>query len=348
MAHLTDAIGGGYLKDILDQPRAIEDTLAALAGQPVPARLRDPGPDGWRRVVLTGMGSSFHAFQPMLIELCEAGLPVTLVETSELIHYRRALLAPGTLTIALSQSGRSAEIVRLLEMIRGHSALIGVTNEPDSPLARCADTAVLLRAGAESTVSTKTYVASLAALAWLGGTLRGRDPAAALREFEEAPGAAALYLDRWEERVREAIEEFRGVDHLFLAGRGPSLAAAGVGGLIAKESAHFHAEGMSAAAFRHGPIEMAGRNVFLAVFEGDERTAHLNRRLHSDVKLAGGRAALIRESAEHGLFRIPPASARVRPILEILPVQMITLAVAALAGHEAGAFGRATKVTVVE
>jgi len=135
---------------------------------------------------------------------------------------------------------------------------------------------------------------------------------------------------------------------LFLVGRGTSLAAVGVGGLIIKESAHFHAEGMSSPAFRHGPFEMLSAESFVGVFLGDARTAALNQRLCADIVRAGARAAMIEPGESGGPFCLPTAPERVRPILEMLPVEMISLALAANGGREAGKFERASKITTVE
>jgi glucosamine--fructose-6-phosphate aminotransferase (isomerizing) len=88
--------------------------------------------------------------------------------------------------------------------------------------------------------------------------------------------------------------------------------------------------------------------LFAVVFEGGSEVAALNRNLVDDITAAGGRAALVGERAEFDAFRLPPAPSRVRPICEILPVQMLTLALAALGGREAGKFERASKVTQSE
>ena len=90
-----------------------------------------------RRVVLTGMGSSHLGLVPLHLRLVEAGLLPLTVESSELLHYQRALLDDGTLLVLVSQSGRSAEILRLLEAVRGRDvATLAVTNTAASPLAR--------------------------------------------------------------------------------------------------------------------------------------------------------------------------------------------------------------------
>jgi glucosamine--fructose-6-phosphate aminotransferase (isomerizing) len=139
-----------------------------------------------------------------------------------------------------------------------------------------------------------------------------------------------------------------GVRHLFLVGRGGSLAAVGTGALTIKESTHRHAEGMSSAAFRHGPVEMLSAETFVIVFAGDEKTRALNTRLLEDIRQKGGRAELLGKDAQLSSLRIPEVPESALPILEILPVQMVTLALAAQSGREAGRFTLGSKVTTIE
>ena len=299
------------------------------------------------RVVLTAMGGSFHGLWPLYLRLLEQGRPAFMVETSELLHYQRPLLGPGSLLVVVSQSGRSAEVVRLLEEARGRATVLAVTNTPDGPLAREAEATLLTHAGAESTVSCKTWVTAQMALQWLAGVLGGEDREAVRAALGAAAGAAAGYLEAWRSHVEALGRELLGVQDVFVLGRGPSLAAVGTGGLILKESTHRHAEGMSSAAFRHGPIEMIGDAVFVLVYAGPAVTRGLNERIVADVRAAGGRAALVSEDAEAPAWRLP-FTEPLRPLLELLPVEMMTLALAALDGREAGRFTIAGKVTSTE
>jgi fructoselysine-6-P-deglycase FrlB-like protein len=156
------------------------------------------------------------------------------------------------------------------------------------------------------------------------------------------------YLESWRDHVAELAACLEGTRDLFLVGRGDSLAAVGTGGLIIKESTHRHSEGMSCAAFRHGPFEMLSEETAVLVFEGDEKTRTLNVRLVEDVRKISGRAELIGQDAGLSSLRIPEAPQSVRPILEILPVEMVTLALAAQVGREAGRFTLGSKVTTAE
>jgi glucosamine--fructose-6-phosphate aminotransferase (isomerizing) len=337
-----------YLHDLIEQPDALGRSIRGLSGEhgldPLAGALRS---GRWRRVVLTGMGSSFWACRPLYLRLLQEGVTPVMVETGELIHYEQDWLTPDTLVIAVSQSGRSVEILRLLECASKRSGIIGVTNTPGSPLATGSIATLLMHAGAEHTVSCKTYLATLLALDWLGDLLSGESREALLDQARAAVEPMREYLRQWPAHVEQLMPVLEGVADIFVVGRGASISAAETGGLILKESTHYHAEGLSAASFRHGPFEMLSDSVFVLVLEGDARSAPFSRKLVADIREAGGRSALVSTTAG-GVFRIPESAERLRPVMEFLPVEMLTLALAATKGREPGRFERATKVTEVE
>src|SRR5216684_2302696 len=304
----------------------------------------DVSKGNFQRVVLTGMGSSFHALHPLNLQLISQGHTAIMVETSELVHYKNRFFDPKTLIVAVSQSGQSAEMLRLATVNRKRAAVIAVTNTPGSVLAKHASAALLTQAGSEFSVSCKTYVTALMALKWLGDVLCDRDPRLTRRDLRHAAPAVAAYLADWKAYVECLTVKLNHIRHLFFVGRGASLAAVGTGALIVKEADLFHAEGMSSAAFRHGPFEMLSDETFVAVFSGDARTKDLNIRLFADILEQGSRAELCGEDASSLAFRLPYSEAGIRSIMEILPVQMITLALAAQAKREPGRFELATKV----
>lgn len=342
-------VEGEYLRDLLSQPQAVADTVAGLQQLPELDNIaKKIAQDGQQRVVLTGMGASFHALHPLHLRLTRRGTTALMVETSELVHSMPELLNSHTLLVAVSQSGRSAEIIRLLERRPLHSSIVGITNTPDSALAKQADVTIHTRAGPEFSVSCKTYLTTLLALEWVGDTLCGNALSETRNELGQAAAAVKAYLSNWKHSVRNLSAELADTRCLFLTGRGTSLAAVGTGGLIIKESARFLAEGMSSAAFRHGPFEMLSNEVFVLVFSGEPYAAKMNEALVRDIRQAGGQAALISQDSPIEAFRLPAAPPRVRPILEILPVQMVSLALAVLAGREPGRFELGSKVTTLE
>lgn len=342
-------VEGPYLRDILDQSRALEDTLTGLEISKPLQQLANAVQRGkFRTIILTGMGASFHALHPVNLRLVIHGFATVMVETSELVHYQSRWFDPKTLIVAVSQSGLSAEVVRLLKVNRGKSPVIAVTNTADSPLAKQSDAAVLTRAGKEFSVSCKTYVTALMALQWLGDLLCGGNLRRATKELKSSGPVVQDYLSRWKDHVTSMAQPLKGVRSLFLVGRGSSLAAVGAGALVIKESDHFHAEGMGSAAFRHGPFEMISDQTFVLVFGGDKKTHDLNRRLLEDIRGQQGRAEVVSETNTIPACTLPAAPGSLRPILEILPAQMITLALAVQAGREPGRFDRASKVTTTE
>ena len=190
----------------------------------------------------------------------------------------------STLVVAVSQSGKSAETVRLLEMNARRAKIIGVTNWADSPLAREADFAVMTAAGDEYTVSCKTYVTTHMALRALGAVLSGADvgarvagDGAVLRRYFASTSAIGRGTsdELAETAARRAGRVPCGARRI--AGRGADRRTDN------KESTHFHAEGMSSAAFRHGPFEMLKAGIFVGVFGGDAKHASLNDGLIKDL-----------------------------------------------------------------
>ena len=340
-----------YIDDILHQPEALKDTLSDFNGadfidiSKLALQLRS---GGFQRIILTGMGSSFHALHPLLLGLLGHGLPALMLETSELVHHTPGLISAGSLIVAVSQSGASAEILQLLKQLPPGARLIGVTNTPGSPLATRANAVLLTRAGSENTVSCKTYVTALAALAILESILTGCDLAATLSWLGNVPEAIAGYLSGLQTYLETLEKRLQNVQYLILAGRGASLAAVGTGGLIIKEAAHFPAEGMSSAAFRHGPLEMASPQTFVLVYEGLEPTRSLNRNLVTDIRKVGGEAALVEVASVRDVFRLPSVPSAGLAILEILPAQVLSLALARLQNHVPGQFTWGSKVTGTE
>lgn len=229
----------------------------------------------------------------------------------------------------------------MLRSLPPQAGLIGFTNTPGSPLASRAEALLLTHAGSENMVSCKTYVAALVALVVLEALLTGRDPLTNSPRWTEKPAwgggripcRAAGYTGK-----HGAAAARRSVSGAGRAGE-LSLAAAGTGGLIIKEAAHFPAEGMSCAAFRHGPLNMVSRQNFLLVYAGLEPTRALNRNLVRDIQASGGNAALVEIDPVRDAFHLPVVpviSLGGLAILEILPAQKLLAALARLHGHIPG------------
>lgn len=341
----------GYLRDILVQPQALAATQRHFEQNfslgSIPQQLAD---GKFKRIVLTGMGSSHFVFYPLYYELVKQTLPVTLIEGAELIHFAPELIHSDTLIITASQSGNSAETVHMLDMNQTLGAtILGITNTADSALAQRADCALVTQAGPEATVSCKTYLAALLGLRWLQDALFGRDLTPAQEETALLPSLVNAYLEHWHEYVDFLEKELSDQSLFFMCGRGPSLAAVLTSSLTAKEATITHVEGMSSPALRHGPKEMMRPGAYVMVYAGlDAATRSLNRSLADDLSAQGARVAWVSSDAAEPAYRLPAAPAGLLPMLESLPGQMFNLALADLHGHTAGTFQHASKVTTVE
>ena len=341
---------GAYLQNILEQPRALRDTLNAPqpydALQSLGAKLRAREID---TVILTGMGASYHALQPLVLELIAHDIRALRIETSELMYHAPHLLHARNLIVPVSQSGFSAEIVKLLDMARAANVpCLGVTNTADSPLAQQANAIVMTHAGNEHSVSSKTYVVTLAALSLIGAVWTAQSIEARRAQLMQAADATETYLAHWQAHVAALTDNLKEIQHIVMVGRGASLAAAGTGALITREAARMPCLDMSSAAFRHGPMEMLSPQMFVLVFQGTAPTQALNARLADDIRATGAHAALVRAENAPDAFALPPVPDAALPLVEILVPEMISLALARLRGHIPGNFERNTKITTTE
>lgn len=341
-----------YIQDILSQPQALRAALDSFSSrllQPLAARLHQAEFD---RVLITGMGASYNAAYPAYLRLAAQPAPVMPVNAAELLHAAAGLVGRRTLLWMNSQSGRSVELVHLLEKLRNNppAFLLASVNDTASPLATAAALCLPIHAGPEATVSTRTYINMLATNLLAAIVLSGGDAGLALAEMSAAADAMQAYLSDWQAQM-EALDALLGpLDDLFILGRGDSLAAVWNGSLINKEAAKCAFEGMHAADFRHGPLELVSPRLTAIIFEGAPPTAALNRQLALDIVRHGGRVlwASSRPDADLPTLYLPPVAELARPLVEILPLELLTLVMARRQGIAPGVFRYVPKVTLQE
>jgi glucosamine--fructose-6-phosphate aminotransferase (isomerizing) len=229
------------------------------------ARLRAAPPVA---VLTCARGSSDHAatYAKYLIET-RLGIPVASFAPSVASVYRTPLATSGMLALAISQSGKSPDLLAAIErMAAGGAASVALVNAPSSPLAALAGTELPLHAGPERSVAaTKSFIAAQAAIAALVAAWTGD------AELEAAVDALPALLDAaaeadWSPFVK-ALADARG---LYTIGRGPGLSTACEAALKLKETCQIHAEAFSAAEVRHGPMALVGPGFPLLVFRQDD------------------------------------------------------------------------------
>lgn len=275
------------------QAAVLEAPLAALG-----ARLRRHPP---ALVMTCARGSSAHAatFAKHLIER-HLGVPVAAMAPNIASVYRRRLRLDSQLFLAISQSGRSDDLVTAAAMAREAGALTAaLVNDTASPLADCCDLVLPMAAGAETSVAaTKTFAASLAALIRLVAAWRGEAAMAAALDRLPTRLRAASELD-W----AAAIEVIAPATSLIAIGRGPTLAIAREAALKLKEVVNRHAEPFSGAEFLHGPVALVEpRYPVLLLPPSDEAAAGM-RVLAADLAAKG--AALLVAAADGALPILP-------------------------------------------
>ena len=238
--------------EMAEQPEVL---ARVTARGPVDAELvRKVVPRPLAGIVFLARGSSDNAavFGRYLAEL-RAARPAGLAAPSLYTRYHAAVDWHGYLVVALSQSGATPEIISTCEAMRaGGAVVLGISNEPGSPLADAVDLLLTTDAGPERAVpATKTVTAQLAVLATVTSALRaGPGPGSMLAGL---PGAVAAVLGD-PGPARQLAGRWRGLDRLVVAGRGLAYAAALETALKVKETTGILAEGISTADLLHGPI----------------------------------------------------------------------------------------------
>jgi glucosamine--fructose-6-phosphate aminotransferase (isomerizing) len=341
-----------YIADILAQPAALRDAVENYPYEVLEDIRHRLQRRDFERVIITGMGSSYNAAYPAVIQLSGQPVPVQFVNTAELLHALHGILGTRSLVWMNSQSGESAELVHLIERIRSQPLLysLAFVNNLSSSLAAGAQRVVSIRAGSEATVSTKTYINMMTANLLAAVHLSNGDKDVAARELLAAADAMQSYLVNWQEKVRELDSLVGEYQQLFFLGRGASMSAVWNGSLINMEAARCAFEGMHAADFRHGPLELASAGFTALVFAGSSPSSELNRDLALEIIRYGGRALWIDmiQDGELPTLLLPPAGEVTRPLLEILPLQLLSLAMAGRKGLQAGQFRYISKVTARE
>jgi len=235
------AEGGAAVARFLKHNRAALDSLSA--------RLKANPP---RSVTTVARGSSDHAatYGKYLIETY-LGVPTSTAAMSVSSIYAAPVVAEDSLCIAISQSGRSPDLLASVEAHRKAGAyIVALVNDEASPLAALADTLLPLRAGPEKSVAaTKSYITSLAGLAAIvAGWSNDEALSDGLRQLPEQL-EAAFALD-WS----AALPDLTAARNLFVIGRGFSFAVAQEAALKLKETCALHAEAFSSAEVKHGPM----------------------------------------------------------------------------------------------
>ena len=343
---------GGFahfmLKEIFEQPDSIANTMRGhLLEDEGTTRVKginlsDDELKRIDRIVITACGTSRHAAligEYLLEEL--ARIPVEVEYASE-FRYRNPVLDDGTLVIAISQSGETADtLAAIREAKRRGARTMGLVNVVGSTLAREVDGGLYLRAGPEVGVaSTKAFSCQVTALVLFALRLaRVRNLSVAqgrkiIEGLKQLPDLIRRILDRVAE-VEKLAGMFVGTSNALYLGRGLNFPVALEGALKLKEISYIHAEGYPAAEMKHGPIALIDENMPVVFIAPKDATYQKIVSNVEEVKARGGRViALVTEGDTEiarladAVFEIPETNDLLTPILTCVPLQLLAYYVA--------------------
>ncbi len=339
-------------KEIHDQPEGCQHTIAAYV-DPLASVAAIPGGldlASFERIQVVACGTSYIAgiLGKYLIEQL-ADLPVDVEIASE-FRYRSPAVRAGTLAIAMSQSGETADTLAAFRLCKARGmTLAAVVNAQGSTIAREADVVWPIHCGVEIGVaSTKAFTAQVSLLTALAiaiakarGTIDAKEEQRLVKALLEAPRLIGEAIGL-EDAVRKvAVEIAKARDVLYL-GRGPMSALALEGALKLKEISYIHAEGYAAGELKHGPIALVDEAtpiIILAPFDSYYEKSASNM---SEVMARGGPVVFITdpEGAKHApagarvVMTAPPCDPLIAPLVMSAPIQLLAYHVAVLKGAD--------------
>ncbi|HXI64673.1 MAG TPA: glutamine--fructose-6-phosphate transaminase (isomerizing) [Gemmatimonadales bacterium] len=352
-----DAIAlGGYphfmLKEICEQADSVR---SVLRGRLLPAdgtarlnglNLTATQCSRIRRIVIVACGTSWHAGlvgRHVIEDL--SGIPVSVEYASE-YRYRRQLRIPGTVTIAISQSGETADTLEALRAAKAAgSTVLGLVNVVGSTIARESEGGIYLHAGPEIGVaSTKAFTAQVVALLLLGlylGRRRGlsvEDGRALVGQLLALPELVERTL-AIEAEVRALAARYADAPNALYLGRGLNFPVALEGALKLKEISYIHAEGYPAAEMKHGPIALIDENMPVVFLAPRDSVYTKVVSAMQEVKARGGRIIAITSEGPDDLshladhqIAVPAAAPLLSPVLTVIPLQLLAYHIAVLRG----------------
>jgi glutamine---fructose-6-phosphate transaminase (isomerizing) len=334
-------------RELAEQPAAVERVLheqrEAIADAARAARAGDV-----QAVMIAARGTSDNVAryaQHVLGRFC--ALPVSLASPSLTTLYAATPSLARTLVVGISQSGRSPDVTAVVQAARAQrQPTLAITNDPSSPLAQAADVTIEIGAGAERSVAaTKTYTASLAAVAALTVELSERR---ALRaDLERIPTAMDEQLARGIDTAAQALAD---TDRCAVAGRGPNYATAFEAALKIKELTGIAAEPHSSADLMHGPVAVLGPQSPLIAIAVDGPALASVADAARAARERGARCLALTDSPrafarDAQIVRVVSVAEWLSPLVAILPAQALASQLAADRGVKVDEPFGLTKVT---
>lgn len=330
-----------FLQDILRQPEELQRTIAYLRGQGRLSLARAAeAVRGARHVYLTGIGSSWHAALAAGHLFSMASHPVILQDASELLHF--AAFPPDAAIIAISRTGRSIEIVQLIEKAReAGAAVIGITNAADGALAREATIPIVIETKFDHGISVNTYSTLAITVSALATTVVGAFDDSLASSLVQSVSAAARCMQAWQEQISKSPWLLPGSVCYFL-GRGASLGTGFETRLLWEEGVKSPASAMGTGSFRHGPQEIVTKDTRFGIWLDELRMRDQDFALARDLMQLGASVMLIGQNvpADAGnlVLRLPQIPGDWQFLIDIFPAQLVSERMASLSDVDCDSF----------
>jgi glucosamine--fructose-6-phosphate aminotransferase (isomerizing) len=344
--------GARFLAEIREQPEAIGRLLEHRAEYARIASLAQERGTALLRMVGHGSSDNAASYGVYAFGLLP-GLTAMRDSISLTVYYGARVPMSGSTVIALSQSGRTPDVLEYVVRARRNGAFtIAVTNEPDSDLAGAAEAVLPLAAGEERAVAaTKTYLNQLAALGLLAASLAGRHEEFS-RWLEEVAEQIDRNLPEFEAAASSMAVSFASIGRMFVIGRGPEFATAREIALKLLETCQIAAEPLTATDLAHGPVAALDPlfPVWAIASEDDSLDAVIDAtkraRAAGATVVASGTAAEALADAQY-VLRVPkPREPLLAPLLSVVPGQLFAGAVARAKGLDPDRPRGLSKVTL--
>ncbi len=342
------------LKEIFEQPQALRlclrGRISPREGQVVLGGIAQYARElvKARRIVFVGQGTALHAAMVGEFLMEDLAKIPTEVEFASEFRYRNPIIEDGTVVIAISQTGETADTLAALQEGKQRGALaLGIVNVVGSTVARETDAGVYLRVGPEIGVaSTKAFLGQVMVATMLATFIGRRRFLSAdyvsglLGDLERVPDHVERALEQ-SEKVREVAARYCERENWLFLGRGYNYPVALEGALKLKEISYIHAEGMPAAEMKHGPIALIDDGmpvVFVAVRNSQYEKVISNI---EEVRSRGGHVIAVATEGDGEIRRhceevvyVPDVSEPLQPMLTVVPLQLLAYHTALLRGKD--------------
>lgn len=278
----------------------------------------------FKRILFVGMGSSFYAPYSVVDYLTNKGIPSVVLNAYEVSRYQMGQISKDTLVVAISQSGKSKEVVELIDKAKKITTVVGIVNKEDSILAKEADIKLFIHAGTEKHISNKSYLCTLAVLNIFAAFIVGELNKELIKQFYDIAEWIKNYLDNMQKNTQPVFDFSSGSTSYDFIANGPSMSTASQAGLIYREGPHVTTSAINCADYAHGwdrSVKTGYTGIMLDPYYKEDS---VEKRMVNTIIEKGGKVILItsediESSTSLMVIKLPKVEERLVPMLQMIP-----------------------------